>query len=266
MRLSIPFPRPTILCALALAVTQAIAQPASQSRPQLSGTWFGAFSVTGPDGKLSHDTAVLLLNVQDANLTGSAGPTIDKQSPFTGGHATTDSAQFHLDAFGGMDFSLHLADGHLVGTATSKTVHADLDLLPAPELVPAQKLDEEIRDADGQVFAAFDACDVRRFAQFLSKDIEFYQDRVGEKGYDRTLESMRDRCAEGIQLRRELIADSLEIEAVPGFGAIEAGTHRFYRKQPDGSEHLDATAQFTNVWVKASGAWKLLRVASFNHH
>lgn len=266
MRLQIPFSRLLILCALAVTVTHALAQSASQPRSQISGTWFGTFAMTGSDGKVSHDTAVLVLNAQDVNLTGSAGPTIDKQSPFTNGHATSNTAQFHLDALGGMDFSLRLANGHLVGTATGKSVHADLDLLPAPELVPAQKLDEEIRDADGQVFAAFDACDESRLAQFLSRDIEFYQDRVGEKGYDRTLESMRERCVEGNQLRRELVAGSLEIEAVPGFGAIEAGTHRFYRRQSDGSEHLDATAQFTNVWVKTSGSWKLLRVVSFNHH
>jgi ketosteroid isomerase-like protein len=33
----------------------------------------------------------------------------------------------------------------------------------------------------------------------------------------------------------------------------------------DGSEHLDATARFTNVWSKETGSWKLIRVISYDH-
>jgi ketosteroid isomerase-like protein len=36
--------------------------------------------------------------------------------------------------------------------------------------------------------------------------------------------------------------------------------------QPDGSERADATAQFTCIWSKESGSWKLVRVISYNHH
>lgn len=67
-------------------------------------------------------------------------------------------------------------------------------------------------------------------------------------------------------LRRELAPASLIIDAAPGYGAIEAGTHRFYSKQKDGSEHLDATAEFTEVWTKVSGRWQLARIISYDHH
>jgi hypothetical protein len=66
-------------------------------------------------------------------------------------------------------------------------------------------------------------------------------------------------------LRRELLPGSLIVNAAPGFGAIEAGTHRFYAKQMDGSERIDATARFTEIWTKSSGSWKLVRVISYDH-
>lgn len=59
--------------------------------------------------------------------------------------------------------------------------------------------------------------------------------------------------------------DSLIINAAPGFGAIEAAIHEFYAKQKDGAEHLDASAKLTEIWTKASGSWKLMRVISYDH-
>lgn len=55
------------------------------------------------------------------------------------------------------------------------------------------------------------------------------------------------------------------MNAAPGFGAIQAGIQRFYSRDHDGQEHLDATARITNVWSKQSGTWKLVRVISYDH-
>jgi hypothetical protein len=56
------------------------------------------------------------------------------------------------------------------------------------------------------------------------------------------------------------VEGSLVVNALPGYGALEAGMHRFYSRQRDGSEHLDATARFIFVWSKETGSWKLVRV------
>jgi ketosteroid isomerase-like protein len=88
----------------------------------------------------------------------------------------------------------------------------------------------------------------------------------GKTGYQEQLDSLRQRCGEGLLLRRELVKESLVVNATPGFGAIEAGTHQFYAKQKDGTEQLDATAKFTEIWTKATGRWKLVRVISYSHH
>jgi|SRR5579862_4363032 len=257
--------RTIVLCALILTTARLQPQTAKAPDPPLAGTWFGSFVLTTPDGKTSHDTAVLIFGQSNSGITGSIGRTVDQQTPFKDGQMKDDNLVFHLDAAGGLDFSFHQADGHLAGTATGKGAKAELDLRPAPGLLPHQKLVEEIRDADEQLFRAFDSCDVARYGSLLSKDLEFYQDRTGKTGYEENLKALRDRCAESITLRRELDENSVVVNAVPGYGAIEAGTHRFYSRQPDGSEHLDATALFTEVWSKETGSWKLVRILSYDH-
>jgi hypothetical protein len=52
---------------------------------------------------------------------------------------------------------------------------------------------------------------------------------------------------------------------VPGYGALEIGTHRFYEHRADGPETLDATPRFANVWKKTLDGWKLARVLSYGH-
>lgn len=258
--------RVMLLCILSLSMPWFHTQLAdAQTGKTLSGTWFGDFIRTSPDGKVSHDTAVLIVEQDGSNLKGSIGPTVDQQTSFTDASFNHNRARFHIDAGGGMDFVLDLNVDHMTGVATSKRFTAKINLQPAPGLLPHPQLVQEITSADQQLYDAFTGCDVARYASFLSKDLEFYQDHMGKTGYEWNLKSLRDRCAEGIRLRRELEKDSLIVNAAPGFGAIQAGTQRFYSQGSDGSEHLDATARFTNVWSKETGSWKLVRIISYDH-
>ncbi|HVN93893.1 MAG TPA: nuclear transport factor 2 family protein [Terracidiphilus sp.] len=259
--------RSVLYCVLVLALGKLSAQAVSSvpSDP-FQGTWFGSFTVTNPNGTISHDTAVVVVERQGGQITGTAGPTIDHQMPFKDAKVSGSSLQFSIDVQGGVAFELHGTADHLEGTAAGNSMKAALDLKPAPGLVPHDELTKEITDADQQMFAAFSACDFDRYSTFLASDLEFYHDHVGKQDYASHLLAMHQRCTEGITLRRELVPGTLLVNAAPGFGAIEAGTHKFYSKQPDGSEHLDATAEFTNVWSKASGSWKLARAVSFDHH
>jgi ketosteroid isomerase-like protein len=65
--------------------------------------------------------------------------------------------------------------------------------------------------------------------------------------------------------RRELVATSLQVHPVPGFGAIEDGEHRFYERRGDGPERLAGSARFTQVWEKTAEGWKLKRILSYAH-
>ncbi len=154
---------------------------------------------------------------------------------------------------------------HLAGSATGQRLTAQIDLRPAPGLLPHEQLEQEITAADQQLYKAFGTCDVAGYAALLSSDLEFYQDYTGKTDYEENVEALRNRCAEGIRLRRTLEEGSLLVNAAPGFGAIQAGIQRFYATGSNGQEHLEATARFTNVWSKASGTWKLVRVISYDH-
>lgn len=256
-----------VSCALALATAPLFAQEIPEhGRLEFEGTWFGDFILTSADKRISHDKAVLLVKQDGSAITGSIGATVDQQTAFRDGHVDSGSMRFHLDVPGGMDFHLHFDGGHLKGEAIGKSASAKVDLQRAPGLLPHSELTQEITNADRKLFEAFSTCDVARYGSFLDKDLEFFQDHTGKTGYEENLHAIRDRCAEGIQLRRELVEDSLVVNAVPGYGAIEAGTQRFYSRQSDGAERVDATAQFTCIWSKQSGSWKLVRVISYNHH
>jgi ketosteroid isomerase-like protein len=256
----------TMFGALCLLVTaQSLsAQTNDLSCSAFSGTWFGSFRILTPDGKSTRDNAVIVLTGDCEHMTGSAGSTIDQQSPISNVQFTGDEIRFHMDPMGGLDFQLKRQGNRLVGTASGK-VRAAIEVQPAPGLLPHDQLAVEITDADRKAFEAFDRCDIDAYASYFSLDLEFYHDKGGKTDYQEQLDSIRQRCNEGLVLRRELMKDSLVVNAGPGFGAIEAGTHRFYARQKDGTEHLDATAKFTEIWSKASGSWKLVRVISYDH-
>ncbi|ESQ86482.1 nuclear transport factor 2 family protein [Asticcacaulis benevestitus] len=249
----------------ACLVPSAIAQ---QKSVDISGVWFGDLVIAGPDGKSSHDKVVLVLKKDGVLLTGSAGRSVDMQTGFTAGRVENNRVQFHLDAAGGMDFDMQLKEGHLQGLVTSsagKGLHGEVDVQPAPELAPHLELEAQISDADKKLFDAFDACDVKLYSEMLDENLEFYQDITGKTDFAQNVTALQNRCAEGIKLRRELVEGSLLVNPVPGYGVIEAGTQRFYSAKTDGSEHLDATAKFVNIWRKTEGRWKVVEIISYDH-
>ena len=227
--------------------------------------WFGTFTNTLPDGKISHDVTALILEPNGSRLSGSVGPSIDRLAPFAGGSISGNRITFHIDGGGGITFTLRLSKGHLAGTARGSRVNAALDLIPAPGLMPHAQLVAEILAADARTFAAYENCSTGQYAETLGADLEFYQDNQPVKTRQEILDSLKYRCSEGLHYRRELDKPSLTINSAPPYYAIEAGLHRIYSKQTDGSEHLDATVRFTMVWSKKSGTWRLARVVSYGH-
>lgn len=258
-----------VVFAFIVSAITGFGQPTTGTGHEITGTWSGIFAVSNPNGTVSHNEVVVKLEVHGARVAGSIGSTIDDQSGFLDGRIIGGVITFHLPAGRVTEFRLHLDKGHLYGHAfgvdKNQSEHADLDLQPAPALLPHAELVAEIRDVDRQVFEAYQHCDLSRYGTFLSRGLEFYQDNLGVRNRSQILASMKNRCNEGIHLSRRLDEKTLVINVVPGFDAIEAGKHCIYSVQGDGSEHLDATAQFTQVWTKKTGHWQLLRVVSFDH-
>ena len=143
--------------------------------------------------------------------------------------------------------------------------------------VPAgPELTQQIARADAELFDLFfvQPCDEPRFRAMLADDLEFYHDKDGyvAKSADDFMAAYKKNCASRLdrtswRSRRELVAASLQVDPVPGYGAMEAGDHRFYERHGvDGAEKLAGQAKFAMVWaLGADGRWKLRRVLSFAH-
>jgi hypothetical protein len=61
---------------------------------------------------------------------------------------------------------------------------------------------------------------------------------------------------------RELVPGSLKVFPLPGYGAMEMGTHRFLHP---GSPNDVGQADFMHVWQLRNGSWKISRVISYDH-
>ena len=125
----------------------------------------------------------------------------------------------------------------------------------------AGPLFEEIKSADAALFGASNRCDLETFGKFFGDDLEFYHDLSGlSVGKADLLAKTKDNiCGKMV---RELVPGSLEVYPLPGYGAIQIGTHRFLHPKEPGNI---GQARFIHVWQKKDGAWKITRVISYDH-
>lgn len=273
----------TTLAGVLFAALFAVSDFAQSKRPteiaaqqNVSGIWSGSFDIALPDGGVQHETAFLILKQEGSVVSGSVGQSEDKQSQIKDGKADEYGIQFIIESHGGMPmiFHLHLEGGHLKGNASGQMpggqIIAKVDALPAssrgsqtPSASP--ELFKEISALDGVLFAAFNRRDLATLKSMFTEDLEFYHDRGGLTLYQQNIDSFKKTFESSTTVRRELVADTLEVYPIKGYGAVEIGVHRFYSKEPGQEEKLTATAKFVHVWQKKNGQWKISRVVSYDH-
>jgi hypothetical protein len=141
---------------------------------------------------------------------------------------------------------------------------------------PQPQLTEQVARADAELFDLFfvKPCDERKFRALIADDVEFYHDKDGfvMRSAKDFMAAYRQSCTsrtdpKAWRSRRELVAGSLRVDPVPGFGAMEAGDHLFYERHGfDGTEKLAGRARFAMVWIfGADGQWRVSRVLSYAH-
>jgi hypothetical protein len=115
--------------------------------------------------------------------------------------------------------------------------------------------------ADAALFGASNRCDMDTFGRYVADDLEFYHDKDGLSvgKADLIAKTRANICGKMV---RELVPGSLKVYPLPGFGAIEMGTHRFLHP---GEPNNIGQADFTHVWQLKDGVWKLSRVLSYDH-
>ena len=101
----------------------------------------------------------------------------------------------------------------------------------APVPMPTgDQLTAVVTKLDADLFASYNSCDLVAFARYIAPNIEFYHDKGGfEPGRQKLVQSVRDNICG--KLRRVLVAGTLEIYPIPGYGALETGADRFCDSQ-----------------------------------
>jgi hypothetical protein len=151
---------------------------------------------------------------------------------------------------------------------------AVLALLQTPPvaLPDGPALTAVIAERDAELFSVmFDRCEPEALSDIITADFEFYHDKAGRMaGRDAFVADYAAGCeakkaSDAWRSRRELVADSLKVYLIPGYGAVEEGTHLFYERQGDGPERLVGRARFSIVWTLENGHWRAGRALSIDH-
>jgi hypothetical protein len=137
----------------------------------------------------------------------------------------------------------------------------------------SQKLTDEVAAADQALFSAFfDRCDLPALAKMVTDDMEMFHDKNGymTKSGKEFLDGIKETCArqktgEDYRARREVVPGTLKVYPLDNYGAVETGVHRFFQLLPGKPEKLVEISQFTHVWKKEDGVWKLARALSYDH-
>ena len=123
----------------------------------------------------------------------------------------------------------------------------------------------EIRKADSLMFDAMNRQDIETCMSFFDKSLEFYHDKGGLDNYEQTKVKLATlfQNNRNNNFRRTLVAGSLEVYPIPGYGAIESCLHRFCHLE----NGKDDCGTFKNVmvWKKTDIGWKVTRVLSYDH-
>ncbi len=150
---------------------------------------------------------------------------------------------------------------------------AVVSLMAMQPVTPPAAIDPAttVRDRDDAFWKAYNACDTTAFRGFFPADVEFYHDRGGPTiGLDALDTALATKlCGGASKLRREIVSDTVRWSILRNgdvvYGAIVAGEHLFYVREPGKAEFLDGRARFVTLWLLKDGAWKMARLLSFDH-
>lgn len=134
----------------------------------------------------------------------------------------------------------------------------------APAPTPGQLFDK-VAALDAEVFSAFNSCaepgQLQKHASYFSEGVEFYHDNGGVTWSRADMISNTQKFVCG-NFRRELVAGSLRVYPIKGFGAIAQGVHRFCQLK---SNSCEGAADFVIVWKQDGEQWQITRVLSYGH-
>lgn len=115
---------------------------------------------------------------------------------------------------------------------------------------------------DSVLFGAYNVCDLPAMADCFSDDIEFYHDKGGLMTNKDSIMAATKKNICG-KVTRVLVAGSIEVYPIAGYGAIEMGKHYFINNQEPRPEN-PSIGKFVHTWKNEAGKWRLTRVISLH--
>ena len=122
-----------------------------------------------------------------------------------------------------------------------------------------------IQHMDSVMFDAFNAQKIDVLKNIFSDSLEFYHDLGGESGYSANIAAFQRLFTSNSAhpLIRQLLPGTMEVYAIPGYGAVEMGVHRFIHKE--NGKDVIGLYKFVHTWQLKDGLWKVTRVVSVGH-
>jgi len=133
----------------------------------------------------------------------------------------------------------------------------------APAVSDAPMLAKQVQALDDRLSTTFNAHDLDGLMALFADDLEFFHDKDGLQHFADTKAGFAGLFAQNTDIRRELVKESFAVYPVPGYGAMQLGTHRFCHHEKDREEC--GSFEFVHVWRREGAGWKLARVISYGH-
>lgn len=130
--------------------------------------------------------------------------------------------------------------------------------------IPVNKsLYNTIASQDSILFEAFNNRNLEVLKTFFADDLEIFQDNIGVRNYDQSMEAFRGLFSQDYILTRQLVKESLEVYPIKDYGAIETGSHTFCHTENGKLEC--GTFKFVHIWELQNGQWKITRIITYDH-
>jgi Domain of unknown function (DUF4440) len=120
---------------------------------------------------------------------------------------------------------------------------------------------KKIVQLDSIFFKAYNECDIAKQQEIYSDSIEFYHDKGGlSTSKSDIIESTKKNICG--KVTRELVKGSIEVSPIPGYGAVELGSHMFHNNQEPGQ--VPKPSKFVIIWRNKDNKWTITRVISLH--
>lgn len=132
---------------------------------------------------------------------------------------------------------------------------------PLPPLPGTDPVYDAVVANDARWEDAYNNCKLDVINELINEDLEFYHDKGGlSTSKQQLIEALKNNICG--KVKRVLKKGSIEVSAIPGYGAVEIGMHGFANTNEPASEIR--YARFVHVWKLEHGTWSITRVISLH--